>query len=105
MNYKKCAYISMDENERMENVFREAFDIERILLALEIEVGFKITPEDTLIIFDEIQEIPRALKALKYFYEQLPSITLWLRAHCWELHFMRGHRFLLGKLISATCIP
>ena len=55
-NYKKCAYISMDENERMENVFREAFDIERILLALEIEVGFKITPEDTLIIFDEIQE-------------------------------------------------
>ena len=98
-NYKKCAYISMDENERMENVFREAFDIERILLALEIEVGFermenvfreafdierillaleievgfKITPEDTLIIFDEIQEIPRALKSLKYFYEQAPQ--------------------------------
>ena len=50
-NYEKCAYISMDENERMENVFRDAFDIDRILLALEIEAGFKITPEDTLIIF------------------------------------------------------
>lgn len=34
--YKRCAYISMDENERMENVFRDSFDIERILLALEI---------------------------------------------------------------------
>ena len=34
-NYEKCAYISMDENERMENVFRDAFDIDRILLALE----------------------------------------------------------------------
>ena len=36
-------------------------------------VGFKITPEDTLIIFDEIQEIPKALTSLKYFYEQLPE--------------------------------
>ena len=57
-NYEKCAYISMDENERMENVFRDAFDIDRILLALEIEAGFKITPEDTLIIFDEVQAFP-----------------------------------------------
>ena len=75
-HYKKIAYISMDENERMESTFREAFDIERIILSLEIEVGFKIDPMDTLIILDEIQEIPRALKSLKYFYEQAPQYHL-----------------------------
>ena len=43
--YRSCAYISMDENERMKEVFREAFDIDRIIEMLEIEVGFKIDPE------------------------------------------------------------
>lgn len=71
--YEKCAYISMDENERMKEVFREAFDIDRIIEMLEIEVGFKIDPEKTLIIFDEVQEIPRALKSLKYFQETAPQ--------------------------------
>lgn len=50
LHYKKCAYVSMDENERMTEVFREAFDIGRIIEMLEIEVGFQIDPEHTLII-------------------------------------------------------
>ena len=74
--YEKCAYISMDENKRMEEVFREAFDIDRIIEMLEIEVGFKIEPEKTLIIFDEVQEIPRALKSLKYFQENAPQFHI-----------------------------
>ena len=61
--YRSCAYISMDENERMKEVFREAFDIDRIIEMLEIEVGFKIDPEETLIIFDEVQEIPKIGRA------------------------------------------
>ena len=63
--YESCVYISMDENEIMENVFRDAFDIKRIISLLEIYVGFKIIPGKTLLIFDEVQEIPRALKSLK----------------------------------------
>lgn len=39
-------------------------------------VGFKITPEDTLIIFDEIQEIPKALTSLKFFMNNFQSIIL-----------------------------
>ena len=104
-NYEKCAYISMDENERMENVFRDAFDIDRILLALEIEAGFKITPEDTLIIFDEVQEIPRALKALKYLCEKAPQYHIMAAGRCWELLFMRGLHSRWEKLIFLICIP
>lgn len=104
-NYKKCAYINMDENERMENVFREAFDIERILLALEIEVGFKITPEDTLIIFDEIQEIPRALKALKYFYEQAPRYHVMAAGSLLGIALHEGTSFPVGKVDFCNLYP
>lgn len=67
--YEKCAYINFDANSRMISLFSGDFDIERIIQGLKIESGVNIEPENTLIIFDEIQETPKALTALKYFYE------------------------------------
>lgn len=104
-NYEKCAYISMDENERMENVFRDVFDIDRILLALEIEAGFKITPEDTLIIFDEVQEIPRALKALKYFCEQAPQYHIMAAGSLLGIALHEGTSFPVGKVDFLDLYP
>ena len=51
----------------MINLFSGDFDIERIIQGLKIESGVNIEPENTLIIFDEVQETPKALTALKYF--------------------------------------
>ena len=62
--YEKCAYINFDSNNRMEELFSTDFDIERIVQGLKIESGVNIEPENTLIIFDEIQEIPKALTSL-----------------------------------------
>lgn len=104
-NYEKCAYISMDENERMENVFRDAFDIDRILFALEIEAGFKITPEDTLIIFDEVQEVPRALKALKYFCEQAPQYHIMAAGSLLGIALHEGTSFPVGKVDFLDLYP
>ena len=67
--YEKCAYINFDDNSRMEALFDRDFDLQRIIRGLNIESGVNIEPENTLIIFDEVQENPKALKALKYFYE------------------------------------
>ena len=67
--YEKCAYINFDDNSRMEQLFSGDFDIERIIQGLKIEAGVNIEPENTLIIFDEVQETPKALTSLKYFYE------------------------------------
>ena len=58
--YEKTAYISFYNNQRMKEVFQTDFDIERILMNLNIESGVTITPEDTLIILDEIQNAPKA---------------------------------------------
>ncbi len=67
--YDKCAYINFDDNTRMNKLFEEDFDLEKIIQGLKIESGVNIEPNNTLIILDEIQETPKALKALKYFYE------------------------------------
>lgn len=45
----------------------------RIITALQIEAGVTIEANNTLIIFDEVQEVPRALTSLKYFYENAPQ--------------------------------
>ena len=68
-NYEKVEYINFDGNERMERLFQGDFDIERLIEGLKIETGVNIEKENTLLIFDEVQEVPKALTSLKYFYE------------------------------------
>ena len=68
-NYEKVAYVNFDGNERMERLFQGDFDIERLIEGLKIETGVNIEKENTLLIFDEVQEVPKALTSLKYFYE------------------------------------
>lgn len=103
--YERCAYISMDENERMQEVFREAFDIGRIIEMLEIEVGFKINPEKTLIIFDEVQEIPRALKSLKYFQEYAPQYHIIAAGSLLGIALHEGTSFPVGKVDFCNLYP
>ena len=67
--FPKVAYVSFYNNKRMSDVFEMDFDIQRILMNLNIETGVTITPGDTLIILDEIQDAPRVLESLKYFCE------------------------------------
>lgn len=67
--FEKCAYINFDRNERMRHLFSGDFDVDRLLKGLAIESGVEIDPENTLIILDEIQEVPSALQSLKYFCE------------------------------------
>ena len=71
--YRQCVYINFEDAPRLQTLFAEDFDIERILRIIGIEFKTKIGPEDTLIIFDEIQSAERALTALKYFCEKAPQ--------------------------------
>ena len=62
--FKKTAYINMDNNKTMQDIFEHGYNIEHIISAFKIESGINITPNDTLIIIDEIQEVPKALSIL-----------------------------------------
>ena len=56
--YKKVAYVNCDDEPRIKQLFELDYDIDRILVTLQAITGVKITSADTLIILDEIQEIP-----------------------------------------------
>ena len=75
-NYKNLAYINFDRNTRMEQLFSGDMNIERIIQGLKLESRVNITANDTLIIFDEVQEVPNALTSLKYFYENAPEYNI-----------------------------
>ena len=70
LEYNNFAYINLDNNSRMKELFRQDLKIERIISGLEIEAEMDIDPSNTLIILDEIQEVPNALNSLKYFCEK-----------------------------------
>ena len=71
--YENAAYIMFEKNPRMKELFDGDMDVQRLLTGLEIEAGQKINPQNTLIIFDEIQACKNALTSLKFFYENAPE--------------------------------
>ncbi|EGV35173.1 ATP-binding protein [Neisseria weaveri] len=75
-HFAKTAYINFDNNPRMKTLFAGDYDINRLILGLKIESGVDIQAENTLLIFDEIQEVPQALSSLKYFYENAPQFYI-----------------------------
>lgn len=69
INYENVAYFNFDENSEYKQFFERTKDVKRILQNLILASGYNITPEKTLIIFDEIQDCPEVLNTLKYFHE------------------------------------
>lgn len=69
------AYFNFDGNEGLKAIFDYDFDVERIIDELSNVVFCKkIVPGQTLVVFDEIQDCPRAIQALKYFCENLSEL-------------------------------
>lgn len=71
--YSDTVYVNFDSNSKMSELFSADLNPERIIMGLELYSGQKIYPDKTLIIFDEVQEVPRALTSLKYFCENAPQ--------------------------------
>lgn len=104
--YKKTAYINFDKNENMKNLFSQDMDVQRLLRGLALESDTQITPNDTLIIFDEIQENPNALNSLKYFYEQVPEYHIIAAGSLLGVALTHhGQSFPVGKVEFMNIFP
>ncbi len=103
--YKKVAYVSFYNNKRMNDVFQIDFDIKRILMNLNIETGVAITPEDTLIILDEIQEAPKVLESLKYFCEEAPEYHIVAAGSLLGVAIHDGVSYPVGKVDILDLYP
>lgn len=103
--FQNVAYINFDNNERMETLFRGNYDIGRLISALQIEAGVSIHPKDTLLIFDEIQEIPRAIASLKYFRENAPEYSIVAAGSLLGVALHEGTSFPVGKVDFMDLYP
>lgn len=103
--YKKVAYISFDNNPRLDALFQKDLNVKRLLDGLNIEVGFAITPKDTLIIFDEIQENHFALTSLKYFCENAPEYDIVAAGSLLGVAHHKGTGFPVGKVEYLNLYP
>lgn len=104
-HFKHTAYVNFDNNKNMANVFEGDYDIERILMAINIETGVKIHPKETLIIFDEIQENPKAIASLKYFCEEAPEYAVIAAGSLLGVAIHKGVSFPVGKVDTLELNP
>lgn len=102
--YSKYAYINFEDNEIIKQIFQKDFDIERILLALQLATDVVIDT-DTLIIFDELQEAPRGLTALKYFQEKAPQYHIVAAGSLLGIAMHEGDSFPVGKVDFMDLYP
>ena len=103
-NYDSVAYITFESDSALKNIFKKDLDIPRIINELSLVSGVKITP-GTLIIFDEVQECPRALTSLKYFNENMPEYQVIAAGSLLGVMTLEGTGFPVGKVNILTMYP
>jgi predicted AAA+ superfamily ATPase len=103
--YEQCVYVNFESNSRLKTIFTDDFNIQRILLALQIETGITIEAPDTLIIFDEIQEAPGAITSLKYFYENAPEYHIISAGSLLGVALTKNTSFPVGKVDFLNLYP
>ena len=103
--YQQTVYVNFDSNKQMKDLFTSSLDIEKIIMGLEIYSDMSIFPENTLIIFDEVQEVPEALKSLKYFYENAPQYHIVCAGSLLGIALHNGTSFPVGKVDFLRLYP
>ncbi len=104
-NYKYVAYINCDDNEQVKNLFLQDYNIDRVMLAISAITNVSIVAEDTLIIFDEIQELKRGIASLKYFYERAPEYHICVAGSLLGIILRQGESFPVGKVNTIQMYP
>lgn len=104
--YQNSVYIRFDRNARMREIFESSnYEMDSLLLQLQMAAENKIEPGKTLIILDEIQECPAALTSLKYFCEDLPEYHVAAAGSLLGVYDHYGTGFPVGKVNTMTLYP
>ena len=96
--YENTAYFNFDENEEYKQFFETAKDVDRILQNLMLASNQKISPEKTLIIFDEVQDCPNVINSMKYFCENAPEYHIACAGALLGITLSKPASFPVGKV-------
>lgn len=103
--YADTIYINFDSNSAMAELFSVDLNTERLITGIELYAGRKINPDNSLLIFDEVQEVPRALSSLKYFYENAPQYHIVCAGSLLGIALHQGTSFPVGKVDFLKLYP
>lgn len=103
--YETVVYINFDNDERMNKLFAGTPEVGRLVTGLELYAGHKIDPDRTLLIFDEVQEAPKALTSLKYFNEDAPQYQIICAGSMLGVALHQGTSFPVGKVEFLDLYP
>lgn len=102
--YDKWVYVNFEDEEMLQHVFEQDFNIPRILDAISLRFHTDID-KDTLLIFDEIQAAPRGITSLKYFYEKAPEYHVVTAGSLLGIAMHGGDSFPVGKVDFLHLMP
>ena len=103
--FEDVLYINFENAPGLKETFDGDISPSRIIDLLSALHGKRIKPQKTLLIFDEVQEIPRALTALKYFAEAAPEYAICCAGSLLGVALHSGTSFPVGKVDFLTLPP
>ena len=105
-NFENYVYVNFEGTEKFAAIYEYDFDVSRILSEIERYFKKKIVPGETLLFFDEIQECPRAITALKYFCEEKRELHIICAGSLLGVALKREHiSFPVGKVNRMQLYP
>ena len=104
-HYRDAIALNFDKDERLGTMFSADISPGKLLPQIEILAGKRIDPKETLLIFDEIQQVPRALTSLKYFNEDAPEIQIVAAGSLLGIALHEGTSFPVGKVAFLDLYP
>lgn len=104
-HYKYVAYINCDNNEQVQSLFIQDYNMERVIFAIAAITGVPVVPGETLIILDEIQELQKGVASLKYFCENAPEYHICVAGSLLGITLRHGESFPVGKVDIIKMFP
>jgi len=102
--FSQVHYLNFEKYKQLSKIFEEDLIPQNILRDLSLYLNVSIDKENDLVIFDEIQNIPRALTSLKYFQEELPELAICSAGSLLGIH-MPDESFPVGKVEFLNMFP
>lgn len=103
--YQQLVYINFEKMRKISSLFNDDLQAESLIQKLTIYFDMQITPETTLIVFDEVQECPAALNSLNYFYEDAPQYHLIAAGSLLGIKLAHTQGFPVGKVTFRHLYP
>ena len=104
-SFRSVAYVNFDGNPALAASFDAGYDIARLITDIQADSGTRVVEGETLVIFDEVQECPKALTSLKYFRENAPGLHIAAAGSLLGLTVHQGTGFPVGSVNMLDLFP